>query len=352
MSSNTAILKQFDTESLTEFEQALDVLLVSFRQKFYGSANPLGDILGIEIGGFMKTSIPILDEHLRKHVAVLSDKYLIDILGMTLTSADFYQFETTEIILEELAHRKNEQTQQEAVQILLRSCESYTGGIVFFANLLSNYVSQFESAALYDLLLRMPRHLMTQGTGDDADLLFVPAFENTADEALQNQLIAVFFSYKEDTVYYNGEAYFDTLLTTIKANLSPHLQAKLDAEDLKRKAAALVRPSEAEMVQLINIINQEDNTSESYYDIVYSQIEAIDLNDHVVAHTLDYFIESDVYDRHIGAHIFNLWAEKSPAKAGIYVTELINSEKRDHPIGNTMIHDFYNLLSGQLPFFM
>lgn len=76
------------------------------------------------------------------------------------------------------------------------------------------------------------------------------------------------------------------------------------------------------------------------------QIEAIALNDYVVKHTFDHFTATGQYGREIGAFLFNWWYEKSANKAGINVNQLINSEKCDTVGGNTMIHDFYNIMSG------
>ena len=253
------LIKQLEANDILQFEETISHLSKHVKANYSDENNPLASFFTIQTEDEGITEIEILDNAIKKHIKKLSEETLVTIFEMTFKSVGFDNYNAALLVLEEIIERKNIDTQKKIIKQFYNACEDYETGHRFWGytvhdQLIDDLFSQFTSEALYELLKKAPSDMLNSESGDQMDPLFVPAFQNTTNEKLHNNLLKVFFKYREEARDYLSKEYFVSLLQQIKDIATPKLEKTITT----KKEANKKQDKIWELLELLKNLN-EDN---------------------------------------------------------------------------------------------
>ena len=274
------IISQLESDNLSQFEEAILQLSKHVEANFSSNNNPLAGYFGIRPEMTEMTPIKVLDTAIEKHLKNISEDSLVTIFGMTFKNVGYDNYNAALLVLGEIIARKNSTTQEQIIEKFLKACENYSAGHRFYENtvhdiLLDDLFAQFTSEALYKLLKGLKSDMLSVQDGDNMATLFVPAFQNTKDEKLQEKLLAVLFDFNNETRCYLYENYFNELLEQIYNVVSPEFKALILIKKEENK-------EEETIIRLLNNLKKENLPlliekleNGIYEDIVYEYMYTI-----------------------------------------------------------------------------
>lgn len=277
------IIAELKTNEPEQFEKAILYLSKHVNANYSEENNQLAGYFGIKAKDEEITEIEILDTAIQKHLKNLSDKTLVTIFGMTFKSVGDDNYNAALLVLEEIIARKNTETQKQVIKKFYKACKYYDAGHRFWSytvhdQLIDVLFAQFTSEALYELLKKASTDMLNSQGGDQMEDLFIPAFQNTKDEQLQEKLLNVFFEYEKEARGYYGKSYFDQLLQQISDVGSAELQNLI----LKKKEESKEQEQWLTLLENLNednfpaVIDQfvsqktENCNEDDFYKIIYA----------------------------------------------------------------------------------
>lgn len=276
-----SIITQLETDTISNFEEAISYLAKLVNVNYRTKQNPLADYFNLEIDEDEITEIPILDNAILKHIKSLSEKTLISIFEMTFKSVIYDNYNASLIVLEEIIKRKNVATQEKIVKQFYDASKFYDAGHRSWSStvhdqLIDDLFPQFTSEALYQLLKKASTDMLNSEGGDQMEDLFIPAFQNTTDLNLQTKVLEVFFKYEEKAKTYYGKEYFNHLLQQIRNIVSPELEKIIaekkeenkEQEDLILSLKNLTEDNLPEIIKILGSKITQKLEDEYLYEIV------------------------------------------------------------------------------------
>ncbi|MEQ9365856.1 MAG: hypothetical protein RIF32_16555, partial [Leptospirales bacterium] len=214
-----------DDRAVAEFETAVADLKLYVDKNYHDEKNPLAGYFGREADNYEIVHLPALEAAFEKHKARVSIGSLVALAQLSLRAVSEDNYEITLLALREINRRAATEAQLQVVKIFQAACEYYDFGHRFMEStvhdqLFDEILPEFSTAALIELLRDAHGDMMNSNGGDQADLLFVPAFQNFQNEAEFAELLRAFFSYQDQNIDYHGAEYFGELQEGVRSVLS------------------------------------------------------------------------------------------------------------------------------------
>ena len=146
-------------------------------------------------------------------------------MELSLRSLTNDNYDITLRAVREINRRADGEAQREVVGIFKAASEYYDYGHRYMEStvhdqLYDELFPEFSSSALLELLRDAHGDMLNSDGGDQADLLFAPAFQKIQNDSEFSELLECFFEYQDENVEYHGAEYFGELQDSICAGLS------------------------------------------------------------------------------------------------------------------------------------
>ncbi len=302
-----------DAQALNLFEAAVADLKSHVDRNYHDENNPLAGYFGAEPDNYEIVELPALEAAFEAHREQLSRETLVTLAQISLRSVTNDNYEITLRAAREINRRQDTEAQTELVRIFKAACEYYDFGHRFMEStvldqLYDDVFPEFATSALLELLRDAHCDMLNSDGGDQADLLFAPAFQSFQNEDEFSELLHSFFEYQDESVEYHGAEYFGELHSDIRAALSGDKLSRFEEEVRKRgeqlAVLQLIESEEsADKVRLIALLPELDDEflRSNAYKILRPLEYKVDVPKEVVLQAVDFFIRreedsSDVAD--------------------------------------------------------
>lgn len=334
------LIQQLETAEVETFAKAIHFLQKHVDMVFNGYQNPLASFFQVEAGKIEElTHLPVLDDFIAGHIKNISSETLVNIFCITFKSIACDHFNATLQVLEEVVLRRDIAIQKRILDEFYRAMEKeveyfmYKCNIVY-TQIMTAYFPRFESNSLVYLLEKA--NIFDLGADClQLDSLFLPAFQNTQDEALYKQLIDILFDYKNESDDAFGEENFAEFINGMLVNTSDRVQALIAQQyDANQDSTiALLRNyTKEDLPQIIPMLGREIS-AELWRDYGFAIADTLCktvLSDELLDHTLDFLsnLEGSDSDRNISDLLASQWHKNAPENIIAFLKNLLAGKQR------------------------
>ncbi|HWV15105.1 MAG TPA: hypothetical protein VN030_06705 [Cellvibrio sp.] len=335
------LVQKLQSDDIDTFEESIFFLEKHVDMAFNGGRNPLPDFFQVEAGELEEiTSLPALDEFITRHIKSLRNETLENIFSMTFRSIDCDHFKATLLVLDEVVARRDIALQKRIFDAFLCAMEKEFEEYIYSQNTLytqvkGHYFPQFSSHSLIYLLEKADIFELISSGCLQLDTLFLPALQNTEDDAVYKKLIEILFDYKAKSDNAVGEESFAELITDLLAHTSGRVRALLASQyqvsQQENSTTSLLRNcTEADLPRIIGMLGAEIS-SEQWQEFGSGILQIMNktvLPDEWVVDTLHFLGNQEDTDRNIGDLLAQQWHNRSPAKSIAFLQDLLTQKKR------------------------